>query len=438
MKDANVTLYDRILKASNREYNIGLEKARVRDLSGAVNYLNRALRLNKNHTDARNLLGLIYYEMGDLVEALSQWVISKNLNPGNNMADGYLDKLQSNQGRMDAINQNIKKYNQSLAYASKGSEDLAIMQLKKVLANNKNFIKGYQFLALLYLHKGEYEKAKKAIYQILRIDKNNTLALEYMNEVKIGLRRERKLIRGEKQQNPEEVEYEDVIVPSTYRENTGWQSILQILCGVLLGAGVAYFIFLPVKMKDFTDSRNELVIGYNDKLAAKDNIIADLESEIEELNRSKSQVEDNLTSYTDTNTGIISEYNALILTLNYVQAGKYAEAADQFTNIEAEAVTDETFQSVYGDLKKMLETEGWQPLYTEATKAFGEGRYEEAKEFYLKCLKLKPDYVDALYWLGYSYENLGDKENADLYYTKTIETKPNSAAARDAKERRGN
>lgn len=438
MKDANVTLYDRILKASNREYNIGLEKARVRDLSGAVNYLNRALRLNKNHTDARNLLGLIYYEMGDLVEALSQWVISKNLNPDSNMADGYLDKLQSNQGRMDAINQNIKKYNQALAYASKGSEDLAIMQLKKVLANNKNFVKGYQFLALLYLHKGEYEKAKKAIYQILRIDKNNTLALEYMNEVKGGLKRERRSTRTEKKQRSGEMEYDDVIVPSTYRENTGWQSILLILCGVLLGAGVAYFIILPIKMKDFTNSRNELVIGYNDKLMAKDNIIADMEKEIEKLNDSREQMEKNLSAYTDTSTGIISEYNALLLALNYVQAGKYAEAAVQFTGIEPDAVTDETFQSVYGSLRTTLEAEGWQPLYTEATKAFGEGRYEDAKEFYLKCLRLKPDYADALYWLGYSYENLGDKENADLYYTKTIETKPNSAAARDAKERRGN
>jgi len=68
--------------------------------------------------------------MGETVSALSEWVISKNLRPKKNIADDYIDMLQNNQSRLDAINQTIKKYNQALAYCYQDSQDLAVIQLK--------------------------------------------------------------------------------------------------------------------------------------------------------------------------------------------------------------------------------------------------------------------------------------------------------------------
>ena len=55
----------KIRLVSNSFYNTGLELARIRDLTGAVQYLQKCLNLNKYHIEARNLLGLIYYEMGE-------------------------------------------------------------------------------------------------------------------------------------------------------------------------------------------------------------------------------------------------------------------------------------------------------------------------------------------------------------------------------------
>ena len=52
---ADVTQYRRIVRLSNRFYNHGLEKARVRNLSGAVEDLSRALEIDKRNTSARNL-----------------------------------------------------------------------------------------------------------------------------------------------------------------------------------------------------------------------------------------------------------------------------------------------------------------------------------------------------------------------------------------------
>ena len=58
-------------------YNEGLEKAEVRDLSGAILLLRQSLKFNKENIQARNLLGLVYFEMGEAVSALSEWVIRR-------------------------------------------------------------------------------------------------------------------------------------------------------------------------------------------------------------------------------------------------------------------------------------------------------------------------------------------------------------------------
>ena len=180
---ADVTILKRVVRISNLLYNEGLDKASVRDLSGAISCLKRSLKFNKENVDARNLLGLVYYEMGEVVAALSEWVISKNTQPENNAADLYISKLQANKNKLDIINQTIRKYNQALVYCKQGDEDMAVIQLKKVLNQNPNLIKGYHLLALVYIHQQEYEKARKLLKKAAQIDNTNTTTLRYVHEI---------------------------------------------------------------------------------------------------------------------------------------------------------------------------------------------------------------------------------------------------------------
>ena len=113
------------VQLSNLLYNRGLDKAQIRDLSGAVELLRQSLQYNKNNINARNLLGLVYFEMGEAVAALSEWVISKNLQPQDNIAAQYIDRLQSNQAKLSVINQTIRDYNIALENCRRGDEDIA-------------------------------------------------------------------------------------------------------------------------------------------------------------------------------------------------------------------------------------------------------------------------------------------------------------------------
>ena len=75
----NVLIQKKVDYLSKIFYNQGLEKASIRDLSGAIACLKQSLMYDKRNIRARNLLGLVYFETGEVVSALSEWVISKNL-----------------------------------------------------------------------------------------------------------------------------------------------------------------------------------------------------------------------------------------------------------------------------------------------------------------------------------------------------------------------
>ncbi|MBO7392073.1 MAG: hypothetical protein J6U77_06195, partial [Verrucomicrobia bacterium] len=53
---ADVSLYKKILGLSNHYYNVGLAKAKVRDLTGAIDSLEQSLKYNIRNVEARNLL----------------------------------------------------------------------------------------------------------------------------------------------------------------------------------------------------------------------------------------------------------------------------------------------------------------------------------------------------------------------------------------------
>ena len=180
---ADVSLLKRIVRISNLLYNRGLEKASVRDLSGAITCLKQSLKFNKENIDARNLLGLCYFETGEVVSALCEWVISKNLLPENNLADYYITQLQNNKNRLDTINQTIRKYNQSIEYCRQGNEDMAVIQLKKVVSQNPKLVKAYQLLALLYMKHEDYEKARRLLKKAANVDNTNTTTLRYLTEI---------------------------------------------------------------------------------------------------------------------------------------------------------------------------------------------------------------------------------------------------------------
>ena len=174
---------DKILYQSNYWYNDGLRKAQIRDLSGAILSLRKSLQYNRENIAARNLLGLVYYGRGEIAEALVEWIISKNLKAHDNIANYYIENVRSSQSELEAYNQAVKKFNQCLTYCEQGGEDLAIIQLKKIVASQPGFLKAQQLLALLYLHTEQYSKALQVLRSARKLDTTDEMTLRYTHEI---------------------------------------------------------------------------------------------------------------------------------------------------------------------------------------------------------------------------------------------------------------
>ncbi len=268
---------------ANLYYNQGLEKASIRDLSGAISCLRRSLTFNKYHIQARNLLGLVYFETGEVVSALSEWVISKNLQPSGNLAEEYIKILQANPNKLDSISESIRKYNHALAYCREGHEDMAMIQLKKVLSQNPKLIKGYHLLALLQIREKSYNKARRILKKAARIDKTNTTTLRFLREIDeqtgVSTNLEK---RGWNESDEEEkagrtyTSGNDVVIqPPAFGESSVVTGVMTFFLGIFLGAIALWFLIVPVKTQQIHQEANDQVQEYSDAITSKE---AELES----------------------------------------------------------------------------------------------------------------------------------------------------------------
>ena len=432
---ADVKLYKKLIHTSNLYYNEGLERARVRDLSGAAESLRRSLKFYKMNIQARNLLGLVYFEMGETVDALSEWVISRSLGPEGNPAEKYLQAVQSNGNRLNSLNQTIKKYNQALLYCKQGSKDLAVIQLKKVLTLNPRLVKGHQLLALLYMEEGKYDLAKKSLRSAGRIDANNTTTLRYLREVNMQLHGElpsKKNSRKEKEKE-ELVAYqsgnETIIHPASFKDNSAFTTILNIVIGVVIGVLITWFLVVPsVRQKAASDS-SQAVREASETISTKNQTIKSLESEIEGLNSQIAQME----SDKEASTNALTAYEQVLVAYEAFTAGDYERAGTALESVDPQLLLGTTSE-IYQTISTQINDKYKETLYQEGSRAYQSGNYEEAVEKLQKVVDMDETYEDgdAVYYLAQSYRQAEQNDQAIVYYRKIIELKPGTERARNA------
>ncbi|MBS6646441.1 MAG: hypothetical protein KH366_22940 [Clostridiaceae bacterium] len=425
-------------QVANSYYNLGLEKAKIRDLTGAADCLKKSLHFNKAHTDARNLLGLIYYEIGETADALVQWVISMSLQPEKNRADHYLDEIQRKPGRLETASQNVKKYNQALWHAQTGSDDLAVLQLTRIVESNPNFVKAHLLLSLLYMAHSDYTKAGKSLFKVLQIDKNNPKALWYMSIVKANTGRAE--IEKKKLKNAfshRQMQDDDIIIPPTYKENTGWQTIINILVGLCLGTAVIFFLIMPASTKAINIEHNKEMQVYLEQINSKNLELTRMESTVEEYKRQKEEAEASLQSVMNDNGGILNQYQTLIGILQAYKTDDFTTAVKLYANLDPTVITEAAVQAVIAEIKADMDANGYQELQKLGEEAAAAGNQTEALDYYHKSLVIHPDNPQVIFNMAVIYKGLGDMENANKLFGDVIMNYSNTDLAEQAKTERG-
>lgn len=426
---------------ANSYYNMGLERARLRDLSGAAECLKKSLHFNKYQTDARNLLGLIYYEAGEVGDALVQWVVSMNLQPEDNRADYYLGEIQRKKGSLEVERRTIRRFNQALVYAQSGSEDLAILQLNKAVEAKPNYVKAQLLLALLCIAREEYQKAGKAVYKVLQVDRSNSRALWYKAVIKNAgggkTEKEPERKRLKNVLSHRQMEEDDVIIPPSYKENTRDQAVGNILAGLLLGAAVIFFAVMPANTKTINERHNQEMLKYSEELSQANQKAESLSVQMEALEGEKKEAEASLASLTNDSDSILAQYQAVIGILQAYKKDDFPAAARLYAGLTPELIASKEVQAVIGELRQDMAERGCPVIEEMGDKAMGAGDTQTALAYYLKVLDLKPDSWQAKYKAAGIYKGMGQKEEANSLFSDIINNSNDEELSARAKTERG-
>ena len=433
------------LGISNYYYNDGLDKAGVRDLSGAIESLKLSLKFNKYHIEARNLLGLIYFEMGETVPALSEWVISKNLRPEKNIADDYINAVQKSPTQLEEFAQMSRKYNQALNYCYQDSKDLAIIQLKKVLSLNPKFIRAHQLLALLYMDSEQWDRAERELRKCMDIDRNNTLTLRYLKEVEIQLTPDENSKQTGRRKKDDAVRYQSdneiIIQPLNVKEqkSAGLSSLINIAIGLIIGLAVMYFLVVPAAVSNANNEAQKTITDIGNQLDTKTSRIQELETQMQALQTENDTLNQELQGYVGTDGTLQTIDSLLAAATTYLETQDITQTAANLESISASVDVDSTseaFQKLYKTLLGLIGPQLSAQYYETGYNAYRSEDYATAIENLSKAVIYDETNKDAWLSLGNSYRKSDDAQNAITTYDKIIELFPDTETARSAQRYR--
>ncbi len=430
----------KLVYQSNYWYNDGLRRAGIRDLTGAIASLRRSLQYNRANIAARNLLGLAYYGRGEVVEALVEWILSKNYQNEDNIANDYIEEVQKVPGELENINEAVKRYNQSLTYARQNGEDMAIIQLRKAVELHPSFVKAHQLLALLYLQTEQYSNARSEIRAAQRLDTTDPITLKYMHELD-QIRKERPVrIRDLDKQKDQTVTYnlgnESIIqpAPAAVKENSSMRTVLNIVIGVVLGVAVMGFLILPAVVSSRQADINEQTVAFSEKIATEEAQISALRTELDGY-RTTTDEEEEESPVTVEETQ--EAYEALMeVRENYEnETMSDTDMVELLLNIRPAALS-ESAQANYAELTAALYPDVCAEYYDAALESVDNEEYGDALIYIEKVIQMDETYDNggAYLILAECLAAQGEQDEANLYYRKITEDFAKTAAAVEAQE----
>ncbi len=420
-------------------YNDGLKKAKIRDLSGAIASLRKSLQYNRGNIASRNLLGLVYYGRGDVVEALVEWILSKNFQSHDNIANYYIQKMRETAGELEAINQAAKRYNQSLDYCRQNGEDLAIIQLKKAVTVHPSYVKAHQLLALIYMHTEQYTFARQSIRTAYKLDTTDEFSLRCMHELN-QIRRARNVkIKEKEKKDRHTVTYnlgnETIIQPvsNSIKDNAGLHTVLNIVLGLVVGVAVMWFLIMPAINASRQERNNRQTVEFSDQIATQTAQISALKKELEEY-RSTSEETENVQA---TASSTQESYEIVLNMAAHFRAEDMGDSAmvEELLKVNPDSlgtVGRESYDEIAGELFPRVCAN----LYSTSQENFEVANYTAAITNLEQVMKMDEGYKEgaALLLLAQSYEKSGDQNQANLKYQKLTESYPDTEAAQTAKE----
>ncbi len=425
----DVTIEIKTIKLSNIYYNMALKKAKVRDLSNAILDLKKSIQLNKENCDARNLLGLIHYETGEIVEALTQWVLSKHYKPDNEIAEFYLNEIQASPAKVDSYNQSFRKFNLALQAVKGGNEDLALIHLKKVLTLNEHYLKAMHLTALIYIKQEQYVKARRILKEAYALDVTNDTTLLYKKVVDDNIPEEETKVKKR------DALYASLAPLDMYKEEkTNMATFVNLIVGILIGTAIVSFLIIPSVKQQTLKEYNRKVVKDSDENVSIATEMSKLKDEIDNLKTDVTNKDKEIESYKNKAKNL-TLYDNLLKGAKHFISGDKEKAALEIAKIDLDKFELEDAQVLYDYIKDEVYDGVIKKYADEGRDKCNAGQLEEALVVLKKAYQLTDENETVLYFLARTLQKQGDKEEAKKYYEELITKFPSASRSATAKKR---
>jgi len=438
-------LYVAALRQSNDLYNKGLAQAKVFNLSSAIETLERSVIINKSNIHARNLLGLIQYEVGYVGDALKNWVISWQLQRNDNPAKKYIDTVQKNARVLERLDDAVNIYNQALNDLWQSSEDIAIIKLKQAIELNPKFIDALNLLTLCYIMRKDRPKAMQTAEQVLEIDGSNTTALSYYGEMNPTYRNNASKRNARKRaiasKEPPSTAYNrQVTLHERSPVNFHLAEILSFVVGAACMFGALYILVFPqldrnnAQQVEYAESRlAQVQQAYNSLSTERERELAEAETNILQLEGAIQELSD---SY-DTLTRTFNIFAAFDL----LQEGRLREAADVLGNIDTAGLAPDVAERA-NYIRDIVYPQLTQTYYNEGVAANNAHDFERALADFERALYFAEHgdpnmFGEVMYFLAWvhSQEAIGNRDMAIHYFERLFEEFPDHPRIPPARQR---
>jgi TolA-binding protein len=275
---------------------------------------------------------------------------------------------------------------------------------------------------------GESEKAKKYLIRAGKIDVSNTTTLRYMHEMESP-----SVFPKDPDANPEaEQSITNTIMPiSSYKEDKpNIMAFVNLVIGVIIGIAVTAFLIIPTVKKNMTADENSDYVNYGStqtQLEEKEAKITSLQEEIDALGKENEQLQVQLDSIeipedkTELFEALFNTAELYITELAKPESDRdFITIADALAGIDETKLESEAAVTLLNNLKEATYPTVAEIHYDNGHDLYSGKKYEEALAELKKAMVYNPNDVDAIYFTARSYERLGDKDNAIVYYSIVV------------------
>lgn len=349
----------------------------------------------------------------------------------------------------DNVRNSVYLYNKAIEDLGSGSEDMAIIKLRKAVSMNPHFNEALNLLGVCYAFVGERERAAESFSKVIRSESNSIYALSFLQRTgltdvvpseKVTERpvvmqqpgEPLKRIRKKKTEKPARQEKPEKPLFDPSRNKRIARNIAKAVGGFIFGLMVSVVVYLMLPEPEpaqLPPKQEEIDAAVN---AAKEKFDQEYNALKVKYEAAQKDREDAL-KQTDYYKAAIRIYEVESM----VNAKEYESAADMLMlmkTIEFRDAEKEKFDSLYEKVMPLAA----KSAYDRGIKNYNSRKYQEALKDLEKVRIYDPEYSKmdaALYYMGRSHQLLKDSRNALALYQEILDNYPSGAYVKSAKQR---